>query len=107
MEQKNHSGYTIHHGTERVMVEFNINDFVWVRLTDVGREIYRKKFAAVGMDMYGEVIIHYTPPKEDGEGWSRWQLHHLMETFGEHVHLTGPLSFETDIRIETKLENEQ
>lgn len=63
----------------------NINDYVLVRLTDVGKEILRKK--------------GFSLPKEDADGWSKWQLWSLMNTFGEYTQLGKDVPFETEIEI--------
>ena len=74
---------------------FNVNDHVRVRLTDAGREFHRRRHAQLCGD---DPRFPYTPPKEDG-GWSRWQLHHLMATFGPGISMIGPALFETKIDI--------
>lgn len=43
--------------------EFNVNEYVWVKLTDLGRD-------------------HYGKPCEEINGWSKWQMHTLMHEFG-------------------------
>lgn len=77
--------------------EFNVNDFVMVRLTDMGREILRKQHEELlrRVPKLGE----FNAPKEDADGWSRWQMWNLMETFGPHVSLGMHVPFETTIRI--------
>lgn len=64
---------------------FNINHFVHVRLTDAGRNY-------CAMDC--------REPKEDADGWSRWQLWDLMSVMGEQIYMGCKPPFETDIRIE-------
>ena len=82
------------------MNDFNVNNYVSVKLTDLGRAHHRADF-----DRWTAVLLKkpaYNPPKEDAEGWSRWQLWHLMEMFGPLVHLGAMLPFESTIRIDTK-----
>ena len=78
-------------------VDFNINEWVSVRLTDLGRAHHRFDFdcwtAAAGID------IPYNPPKEDAEGWSKWQLWSLMQTFGPIVGVALPPPFEANIKF--------
>lgn len=81
-------------------IEFNVNHYVWVKLTDLGREIHREKYQILFMEITGGARFAYTPPEEDSGGWSRWQMHDLMATFGEHMHMGSPLPFETGIRLE-------
>lgn len=42
----------------------------------------------------------YTPPKEDAEGWSEWQLWSLMQQLGNYIQLGDPNVIETDIKLE-------
>ena len=67
------------------MLEFNINRYCWVQLTDRGRKILEDKWS----------------PEEDENGWSRWQMHDLMLTFGDVLYPGFGVPFNPDIRIET------
>jgi hypothetical protein len=72
------------------MVPFNINHYVWVKLTPHGRECARYR------------RLTFT---EDADGWSRWQLWELMNGFGSDLYMGhSRLPFETDIRIEVTVE---
>ena len=59
------------------MIEFNLNDTVWVQLTKIGLAEHKKQYK----DLYGN-IFNYEPPRTDEDGWSKWQLWELMNTFG-------------------------
>lgn len=83
---------------DECMMPLNLNDKVRVRLTDIGREIHRRqfdefkqRFPAFGYD--------YSPPKEDADGWSEWQLWDLMGTFGNYISLGCNVPFETTILV--------
>jgi len=77
---------------------FNINHHVRVKLTDAGRKWHRKRH----VEWFAEAPhIKYTPPKEDADGWSRWQMHNLMEMFGDGVGMGRDLLFETTIELDT------
>lgn len=77
---------------------FNINHHVRVKLTDAGRAWHRKRHA----EWFANAPhIKYTPPVEDVDGWSRWQMHTLMETFGDGVGMGRDLLFETTIELDT------
>ena len=82
------------------MTEFNINDTVMVRLTEYGKEKHResheKFYKELGMN------VEYTAPKEDEDGWSKWQLWDLMSEFGKYISLGGRVPFETTIRLANK-----
>lgn len=82
-------------------MKFNINEFVRVRLTDHGRAVHAANHA-VFWAQAGRPGIPYTPPKEDAEGWSEWQMWSLMSAFGNHMHLGCKNVFETEIEIVEK-----
>jgi hypothetical protein len=66
-------------------IEYNINHNVRVRLTSKGREILR------------QTGPHDSKADPDADGWSEFQLWHLMETFGPHLCMGCDLPFATDI----------
>ena len=72
-------------------VSFNINNYVYVRLNEMGKETYRNYYKKLGM----------SPPRrdEDKNGYSRWQLWHLMQIFGPDISLGFNIPFETTILI--------
>lgn len=76
-------------------MKFNINNYVKVKLTDFGREIHSDWWNSLDSSW----MRPYRSPTEDAEGYSVWQLWHLMEIFGEHIHLGGKNPFETEIEI--------
>lgn len=83
------------------MFEFNVNDNVYVKLTERGRK-HHKKIHDELIKTFPQVYVSlgkYNPPEEDKDGWSRWQLWVLMETFGEIMHIGFDPPFETTIRI--------
>jgi hypothetical protein len=77
------------------MIEFNINHWVRVKLTEHGRQHHRRKNEA----LLWEHGADYQPPEEDAEGWSKWQLWDLMCEFGDGILMAGPLMFETTIQL--------
>lgn len=79
----------------REQMLFNINHHVWVQLSKTGRKIHLDEHIKSASP------YSYEAPKEI-EGWSRWQLWHLMEMFGPHIYNGAELPFETTIKIETK-----
>ena len=80
-------------------IDFNINHHVLVKLTDLGRSILEAQHDL----LYKELGINepYKPRKEV-DGWSKWQMWVLMETFGESISMSGKPAFETNIKIEVK-----
>lgn len=81
---------------------FNINDYVRVKLTDEGRKLLREQHASFmdAIKAHGGKPWDYEPPKEDAEGWSRWQMHNLMEALGHACTMGRPVPFETEIQLE-------
>jgi hypothetical protein len=80
---------------------FNLNDFVWVRLTDVGRAVIKEddKRWAQRIPSYGGSLPRVQKEEAENDGWSRWQLWSLMQQFGSEVHLGCVPPFETTIRL--------
>jgi hypothetical protein len=85
--------------TKDHVVEFNLNGYVQVKLTDHGRRIHREWHDELDKFARGHIGI-YTPPEEK-DGWSRWQAWELMSIFGDHCYNGCKTPFETTIRIET------
>lgn len=83
-------------------MKFNINNYVKVRLTDRGREILLEQHNDLNCFRTTEHLspLDYNPPKEDGEGYSRWQMWSLINTFGEYTCIGKEPPFETDIILE-------
>lgn len=81
------------------LVKFNVNDNVRVRLTDRGRAIHRDRFRKLNAVLPLNANYKYTPPKEDNEGWSTWQMWNLMSIFGDYLGQGQELPFETTIEI--------
>jgi len=44
-------------------------------------------------------LFKYTPPKEDANGWSKWQAWDFMATFGQFMRLGGENVISTNIQI--------
>jgi hypothetical protein len=71
--------------TAKPVIDFNINSYVYVRLTPVGRNVLRSQ----GIDL----------PAELPGGWSKWQMFYLMNVFGPHLWNGCDVPFETNIKI--------
>lgn len=83
-------------------MKFNINNYVRVKLTPLGREIYRERrrdFKRLLEKQCVKVKLADSMLVEDEEGWSKWQLWNLMEVFGPHVGLGSDPVFQTEIDI--------
>lgn len=85
-------------------IKFNINDFVKVKLTPLGKNILRNQFleSIVKKSEY----YQYDEPVEDSNGYCRFQFHELMATFGGKFFCFNSIPFATEIIFEVKTEDE-
>lgn len=79
---------------------FNINDHVYVKLTDHGKRVHYENYLNFWNNYYKFNRPEYYTPKEDSEGWSKWQMWSLMAEFGSHLGTSKPNVFETTIKLE-------
>lgn len=70
---------------------FNINDYVWLKLTELGQRIYREYWDEVLPDEVEKPSLHTV------NGYYRLLLWEAMEIFGQHMHIGGDLPFETKV----------
>ncbi|WP_306150718.1 hypothetical protein [Roseovarius sp. MMSF_3281] len=75
------------------MPKFNINDYVWVKLTKTGHKIHRKYWEPYSNG-------NYQPAKVSIDGWSRFQLHELMHIFGPEMRMGANLPFASEIILD-------
>ncbi len=82
------------------MIELNINDDIFVKLTDFGKEELLRQAEEFRKE-FPHIKHEYKLPPEDYYGYSRWQLHSLMNHFG-HLMTIGTVvfPFEPTIQIE-------
>lgn len=69
------------------MKKLNWNDFIKVKLTDLGREIYFHQYDELIKRGF-KTIPEY--PKEDEEGYCDFQLWHFMQLYGPHIGMAFP-----------------
>lgn len=87
-------------------VKINLNDFVKVKLTDYGKEIYYHRFDELGKCLGKEDWAYF--PKEDEEGKSKFQLWDFIQLYGNYIGMARPNVIEPlDIEFEVKEEAEQ
>ena len=67
----------------------NLNDFIKVKLTDLGKDIYYHHYDEVN-EFYGREICKPKYPEEDEDGYSKFQLWHFMQLYGESMGLGKP-----------------
>ena len=80
------------------LIDFNINEYVWVRLTQSGKLIHRRNHDELRRQF--PCLERYRAPLPDSAGYTRGQLWDLMQTFGPHFSLGGEPPFHTDIMFE-------
>lgn len=79
-------------------IEFNVNDWVKVKLNEKGlNELQRQHYALINVF---PSLREFTVPDTDQAGYSKWQLHSLMNTFGHMMALGNEVPFDTVIKIE-------
>ena len=78
-------------------MDFNINDYVLVKLTVAGRWLHRKRHDELRREYPS--LPKYVPPKADADGYTKWQLWELMQVFGPGMSLVRDPPFEMVIRI--------
>lgn len=82
--------------------DFNINNYVKVKLTEKGKYIYYHQFD----DMNEEILKMGGKPlnpielKYDDEGYVELQMLHFMEIFGKHLYNGCDIPFYTTIKLE-------
>lgn len=57
------------------MPKMNMNETVWIKLTDHGRQMHREYWSRFSGD-------NYRPPKVSHDGYSPFQMHEVMKIFG-------------------------
>jgi len=82
------------------MIDFNVNHYVYVKLRPIGRKELQRQHDELNKEIDG-LLGEYEPPGEDKDGWSKWQLHTLMNKFGHMMTLGFDPPFETTIRVDT------
>ena len=75
--------------------DVNLNEFIKVKLTDKGKEIYR--------NYWHDIDDEDVPTLEvDKEGYCEFQLWHFMKIFGEHFFMLGDSPCETNVKIQIR-----
>jgi hypothetical protein len=77
--------------------QFNVNEWVKVKLTEQGLAILKSQHDELRRDF--PKLKPWKPPAVDAEGYSKFQLWELMNRFGESVSIGCKLPFETMIRL--------
>lgn len=73
--------------------DVNLNEYIKVKLTDKGKEIYR--------NYWHDIDDEDVPTLDtDEEGYCKFQLWHFMRIFGEHFSMGGGYPCETNVKIQ-------
>ena len=78
-------------------MEINLNDYVWVQITDRGLTVLQGQHEELALAVTG--LPPWEPPATDEEGWSKWQLWCLFDHFGIHTHMGPVPPFGMSIRL--------
>ena len=79
-------------------INFNCNEYVYVKLTQFGKEILAKDEEEFRRLYNIEPIYKFKP--EDEDGWSKWQLWDLMNIFGPYMKMGCNNPFDLSIKFE-------
>ncbi|MCK9293422.1 hypothetical protein M0P25_05075 [archaeon] len=87
-------------------IPFNINDYVYIKLTDYGKEKlkenFEKEISYLPEKQKEKIREHFKIHEEDKDGWSKWQLWDLMNKLGKYWVMGCENVFETKIFFEVK-----
>ena len=70
-------------------IRINLNEWIKVKLTDWGKEIYYHQYDKIN-HIAGKEICKPKFPKEDENGYTKFQLWDFMELYGEYIGLALP-----------------
>lgn len=75
------------------MKTLNLNDIIKVKLTDAGKDIFYHRFDGFNAICKRE-MIKPRYPDVDEDGFTKFQLWHFMDIYGQHMSLIGPTLIE-------------
>ena len=77
---------------------YNVNSSVWVKLTPLGHEIYKKFWSealkGTSLEISGGPVL-----KTDDRGWTEFQMWDLMCIFGCHLYNGCKNPFDTNLKF--------
>ena len=82
------------------MIDFNVNQYVYVKLTDTGIEELKRQHEEI--KSYAPSLGEFKPPIVDDAGRSKFQLWRLMESLGHLCRIGFDAPFDVDIKFEEK-----
>ena len=69
--------------------KINLNDYVKVKLTDLGKDIYYHRFDEMNQK-WGRQVCKPSFPKEDADGYTSFQLWDFIQLYGPHIGMAFP-----------------
>ena len=70
-------------------IKINLNDFIKVKLTETGKEIFNHRFddlnKKLGKEVYKNISL-----KVDENGYVEFQLWDFMQIYGSYMYMAGP-----------------
>ncbi len=89
-------------------IPFNVNDYVYVKLTNYGKEKlkqdFEKEISYLSKESKEKIKKSFKLFEEDENGWSKWQLWDLMNKLGKYWTMGCENVFDTNILFEVKKE---
>lgn len=79
-------------------VDFNINNWVKVKLTQKGLVILKHQHDLLKLSIPS--LGEFETPDVDSDGYTSFQMWYLMDMFGAYIHLGAEPPFETGVKIE-------
>ena len=74
---------------DKVKVKVNLNDFVRVKLTDLGKDIYYHRFDDL-IEKYPKMNVLPKMPEVDEDGLTSIQLWDFIQLYGEYIGMAKP-----------------
>ena len=70
-------------------IRINLNEWIKVKLTDLGKEIYYHQYDELNK-AYGREMLKPNFPSEDEDGYTRFQLWKFIQLYGSHIGIGTP-----------------
>ena len=80
-------------------MKFNINNYVKVKLTDIGKDELKKQWEKLHETFPSMKKEIYKQKKEDENGFSKWQMHDIINRLGHLCNIGFDVPFEPEIEI--------
>jgi hypothetical protein len=78
---------------QKVFIHFNANNTLFVKLTEVGKQIFTKHYSNRMLESY-----------HSANGWYRFQFHELANIYGNYLYNgNNNLPFEMDMKMEIEI----